>query len=92
MRAVAPDDLRFRIFPSMWGPHFCAMKITEVVRKYAAEQNLADDEALKCTMEEKAAEFAEKGSQVYAGLERPVSPAIWRTIRADYRKNVSNFR
>jgi phosphomethylpyrimidine synthase len=52
-------------FCSMCGPHFCAMKITEDVRKYAAEQGVADEEALKKGMEEKAREFVEKGAQVY---------------------------
>ncbi|MGH7975956.1 MAG: phosphomethylpyrimidine synthase ThiC, partial [Limisphaerales bacterium] len=33
-------------FCSMCGPHFCSMKITEDVRKYAAEQGIADEEAL----------------------------------------------
>ncbi|HWY76280.1 MAG TPA: phosphomethylpyrimidine synthase ThiC, partial [Verrucomicrobiae bacterium] len=32
-------------FCSMCGPHFCSMKITEDVRKYAAEQGVTDDEA-----------------------------------------------
>jgi phosphomethylpyrimidine synthase len=53
-------------FCSMCGPHFCSMKITEDVRKYAAEQNLAEAEALESGMKEKAKEFAEKGSEVYA--------------------------
>jgi phosphomethylpyrimidine synthase len=52
-------------FCSMCGPHFCAMKITEDVRKYAAEQGVGDEEALKKGMEEKAREFVEKGAQVY---------------------------
>ncbi len=33
-------------FCSMCGPHFCAMKITEDVRKYAAEQGVSAEEAL----------------------------------------------
>jgi len=49
----------------MCGPHFCSMKITEDVRKYAAEQNLSDNEALKVGMEQKAREFHEAGSEVY---------------------------
>jgi len=52
-------------FCSMCGPHFCAMKITEDVRKYAAEQGVANEEALKKGMEEKAREFVKKGAQVY---------------------------
>jgi phosphomethylpyrimidine synthase len=53
-------------FCSMCGPHFCSMKITEDVRKYAAEQGLAEEEALKKGMEEKSREFVEKGAEVYA--------------------------
>jgi phosphomethylpyrimidine synthase len=42
------------------------MKITEDVRKYAAEQNLAEDEALPAGMEQKAHEFAEAGAEIYS--------------------------
>jgi phosphomethylpyrimidine synthase len=41
------------------------MKITEDVRKYAAEQGLAEEEALKKGLKEKSREFAEKGSEIY---------------------------
>jgi phosphomethylpyrimidine synthase len=53
-------------FCSMCGPHFCSMKITEDVRKYAAEQGIAEEAALKKGMEEKSKEFADKGSELYA--------------------------
>jgi phosphomethylpyrimidine synthase len=49
----------------MCGPHFCSMKITEDVRRYAAEQAISEEEALAKGMEEKSKEFAEKGSEVY---------------------------
>src|SRR5580658_3631126 len=52
-------------FCSMCGPHFCSMKITEDVRKFAAEQNITEDEALKKGMEAKSKEFIEKGAEVY---------------------------
>ncbi len=52
-------------FCSMCGPHFCSMKITEDVRKYAAEQNLSAEEALKKGLEEKSREFVEKGAEIY---------------------------
>ena len=42
------------------------MKITENVRKYAAEQGIAESEALEKGMAEKSEEFTEKGSEVYA--------------------------
>jgi len=42
------------------------MKITEDVRKYAAEQAISEEEALAKGMAEKAKEFVEKGAEVYA--------------------------
>jgi phosphomethylpyrimidine synthase len=53
-------------FCSMCGPHFCSMKITEDVRKYAAELGLAEEEALKKGLEEKSKEFVEGGAEVYS--------------------------
>ena len=53
-------------FCSMCGPHFCAMKITEEVRQYAAEKGLADEQAaLAAGLAEKSREFVEKGAEVY---------------------------
>ena len=51
-------------FCSMCGPHFCSMKITEDVRKFAAEQGISEEEALKKGMDEKSKEFVEKGAEV----------------------------
>jgi phosphomethylpyrimidine synthase len=56
-------------FCSMCGPHFCSMKITEDVRKYAAEQGLAENAALESGLQAKAKEFAAKGAEVYAKPE-----------------------
>ena len=53
-------------FCSMCGPHFCSMKITEDVRKYAAEQGLAEQQALEQGLAEKSKEFVEGGAEVYA--------------------------
>jgi phosphomethylpyrimidine synthase len=53
-------------FCSMCGPHFCSMKITEDVRKYAAEHGLSDDDALTQGMDEKSREFTEKGNEIYS--------------------------
>jgi phosphomethylpyrimidine synthase len=53
-------------FCSMCGPHFCSMKITEDVRKYAAEQGITGEAAIQKGLEEKAAEFVEKGAEIYA--------------------------
>ncbi len=52
-------------FCSMCGPHFCSMKITQDVRSYAAATGTAETEALNKGMEEKAKEFAERGSEIY---------------------------
>ena len=52
-------------FCSMCGPNFCSMKITEDVRKYAAELGVSDEEALAKGMAEKSEEFKEQGSEVY---------------------------
>jgi phosphomethylpyrimidine synthase len=60
------DGAKTAHFCSMCGPHFCSMKITEDVRKYAAEQGIAAEEALKKGMEAKSKEFVEKGAEVYA--------------------------
>jgi phosphomethylpyrimidine synthase len=46
--------------------HFCSMKITEDLRKYAAEQGIAEEEAFKRGMEEKSKEFVENGAKVCA--------------------------
>jgi phosphomethylpyrimidine synthase len=48
-------------FCSMCGPHFCSMKITEDVRKFAAQQGISDEAALEVGMQEKAKEFAKHG-------------------------------
>jgi phosphomethylpyrimidine synthase len=47
-------------FCSMCGPHFCSMKITEDVRKFAAEHGYAEDQALSEGLKAKAAEFRER--------------------------------
>jgi phosphomethylpyrimidine synthase len=50
----------------MCGPHFCAMKITEEVRQYAASQGVPEEKALERGMAEKSKEFLEKGAEIYA--------------------------
>src|SRR5438093_462580 len=53
-------------FCSMCGPHFCSMKITEDVRKYAAEQGITEEAAIEKGLKQKATEFNEAGAEVYA--------------------------
>jgi len=55
-------------FCSMCGPHFCSMRITEDVRKFAAEQKLSEEAALRAGLEQKAREFQEKGAELYAKM------------------------
>ena len=43
------------------------MKITEDVRKYAAEQGIGETDALAAGMAQKSVEFVESGSEVYVG-------------------------
>jgi phosphomethylpyrimidine synthase len=58
-------------FCSMCGPHFCAMKITQDVREYAASHGLADAEALTAGMTEKAEEFTREGGRIYLPVAKP---------------------
>ena len=60
------DGAKTAHFCSMCGPHFCSMKITEDVRKFAAEQGVAEEQAIQAGMEQKAREFVEKGAEIYA--------------------------
>jgi phosphomethylpyrimidine synthase len=53
-------------FCSMCGPHFCSMRITEDVRKYAAEHGLTNEAAIESGLKEKSREFIELGADVYA--------------------------
>jgi phosphomethylpyrimidine synthase len=52
-------------FCSMCGPHFCSMKITEDVRKYAEEKAMDEQTALQVGMKEKAEEFKKAGLEIY---------------------------
>jgi phosphomethylpyrimidine synthase len=52
-------------FCSMCGPHFCSMKITEDVRKYALEVGVNEQDAIELGMKEKSKEFVESGAEVY---------------------------
>jgi phosphomethylpyrimidine synthase len=53
-------------FCSMCGPKFCSMRISADVRAYAAEHGIGDEQAIELGMKEKAAEFVEKGAEVYS--------------------------
>jgi phosphomethylpyrimidine synthase len=59
------DSAKTAHFCSMCGPQFCSMKITEDVRRYAAEQGLETGEAVEAGMKAKADEFREAGGEIY---------------------------
>jgi phosphomethylpyrimidine synthase len=52
-------------FCSMCGPKFCSMKITEDIRRFAAEQGVAESDAIDVGMERKAEEFREQGGEIW---------------------------
>jgi phosphomethylpyrimidine synthase len=52
-------------FCSMCGPHFCSMKITEDVRKYAEQSGFDGSESIESGLREKAEEFARTGGEIY---------------------------
>jgi phosphomethylpyrimidine synthase len=53
-------------FCSMCGPHFCSMKITEDVRKYAAQKEIDESTAIEQGLREKAREFQQAGTEIYS--------------------------
>jgi phosphomethylpyrimidine synthase len=55
-------------FCSMCGPHFCSMRISQDVRRYAEERGLNDADALQAGMREKATEYVEQGGRIYLPL------------------------
>jgi phosphomethylpyrimidine synthase len=64
--ATLPQDAaKTAHFCSMCGPHFCSMKITEDVRRYAAEHHVEADVAIANGLQEMAHEFTRKGGELY---------------------------
>ena len=52
-------------FCSMCGPHFCSMKITEDVRKYAEQKGVDEQAALLLGMAEQSETFKKEGAVIY---------------------------
>jgi phosphomethylpyrimidine synthase len=50
----------------MCGPKFCSMKISEDVRKLAAELGTSDEEAVRAGMDQKSKEFIDQGAELYS--------------------------
>jgi hypothetical protein len=63
-------------------PGGVGIHITEDVRKYAAEQGIAEEEALKKGMEERSRVFTEKGSELYAKAKAAMNanPQHYRNV------------
>ncbi len=59
--------MRSRVFLSRrsLGEGGCSMKITEDLRKYAAERGIDEQAAVETGLKEKAKEFVEKGAEIY---------------------------
>lgn len=52
-------------FCSMCGPHFCSMKLTQDVRKYAEENGYSDEIVLEKGLAFKAEQFITNGGEIY---------------------------
>jgi len=52
-------------FCSMCGPHFCSMKITQEVRRFAEEKGISEEVAVEEGMKERSEAFKQAGSEVY---------------------------
>ena len=59
------DNAKVAHFCSMCGPHFCSMKISQDVRKYAQEKGISDEVALQTGMLEKSDQFNKSGNAIY---------------------------
>jgi phosphomethylpyrimidine synthase len=55
-------------FCSMCGPHFCSMRISQDVRRYAEERGLTSEAAIEAGLKEKAAEFTAHGGRIQLPL------------------------
>jgi len=60
------DSAKVAHFCSMCGPKFCAMKISQEVREYAADKGIGDIKvAVEEGMKQKSEEFKEQGAEIY---------------------------
>src|SRR6056300_816914 len=67
-QTLPQENAKTAHFCSMCGPHFCSMKITEDVRRYADEHGFNDEsDAITQGMAEKAKEFLDSGAEIYSG-------------------------
>lgn len=59
------DAAKTAHFCSMCGPHFCSMRISQDIRKFAADKGVDTAAALEIGMAQKSAEFLSEGARVY---------------------------
>ena len=65
-QTLPQENAKTAHFCSMCGPHFCSMKISEDVRKYAREKGIDDEgSAIAQGMAEKSKEFLDSGAEIY---------------------------
>ncbi len=65
-------------FCSMCGPHFCSMKISQDVRKYAADKGLDENEARQAGMAESTPVRTE-GALIYLPCSEVAGPPVATT-------------
>jgi len=58
-------------FCSMCGPKFCSMRITEDIRRYAEAEGVDARSAIDVGLQQKSAEFRERGSELYVETGTP---------------------
>jgi hypothetical protein len=73
------EGARIAHFCSMCGPRFCSMKITQDVREYAATLGMESTYAIEAGMQQKSAEFRQRGGEVYL----PADSVITAETRAE---------
>ena len=64
-QTLPAEGAKLAHFCSMCGPHFCSMKITQDVRRFAEEKGVQQEQALEEGMKEMSKEFKDKGSELY---------------------------
>ena len=64
-KTLPQESAKTAHFCSMCGPQFCSMRITDDIRRYAEENGLTEEAAIKEGMDAKAGEFRKGGAEIY---------------------------
>jgi phosphomethylpyrimidine synthase len=62
---------------------FCSMKITQDVREYAAKHGIESTYAIEAGMQQRSAEFRERGGEVYLSADLVAAAEAEETVAAD---------